>query len=197
MRKTYTNHPVVILDQSVWSLAADPDADLIYGGTTIARGSGTDAVTKEAHLFAWDPRRRCLRWKQVAVPGVTDIPNLLCRDGKLYGTTGKPFSFFRFDLATRTMDYVVPSEISGVREQSMAWGQDGNIYGITWMVLFRWRPETGKIEELYRCLGEDAKPFGGSLFHRGAAIVGRRLYFSCGPRVMSLRLPLEEKTRRT
>ena len=57
------------------------------------------------------------------------------------------------------------------------------------MVLFRWRPETGKIEELYRCLGEDAKPFGGSLFHRGAVIINGRIYFSCGPRVMSLRLP--------
>ena len=90
------------------------------------------------------------------------------------------------------MDYVVSPEISGAREQSMCLGPDGNIYGITWMVLFRWQPETGQVAELYRCLGEDAKPFGGSLFHRGAVIIDDRYYFSCGPKLMSLPLPLEQ-----
>ena len=89
---------------------------------------------------------------------------------------------------------MIPSEISAAREQSLCFGPDGNLYGITWMVLFRWRPETGKIEELRRCMGDDAKGFaGGSLFHRGAVIIGDRFYFSCGPKVMSLRVPLENR----
>ena len=122
---------------------------------------------------------------------MTEYSNLLFHNGKLYGTTGKPFSFFCFDPQKRAMDYVVPSEISGAREQSLCLGPDGNIYGITWMVLFCWRPETGKIAELYRCLGEDAKPFGGALFHRGAVIIKGRYYFSSGTKVMSMRIPLE------
>ena len=190
VRKKYHNQLVVIPDQSIWALAPDPTGNIIYGATTVARGSGMDAVTKEAHLLAWDARRQKLLWKQVAIPGVADYGNLLYRDGKLYGTTGKPFSFFCFDLRKRALDYVLPSAISGVREQSLCFGPDGNIYGITWMVLFRWRPATGQIDELYRCLGADAAPFGGSLFHRGAVIIANRIYFSCGSHVMSLRLPL-------
>ncbi|MCG3146669.1 MAG: hypothetical protein PCFJNLEI_00103 [Verrucomicrobiae bacterium] len=184
--KKYVNQPVVIPDQSIWALAANETGDVIYGGTTIGRGSGTDPVTKEAHLIAWDARRRKLLWKQAAVPGAVEYSNLLFRDGKLYGTTSKPFTFFCFDPQKRAMDYLLPSEISGVREQSMCFGPDGNIYGITWMVLFRWRPESGQIEELYRCTGRAAKPFGGSLFHRGAIIIDGRYYFSCGAKVMSL-----------
>ena len=188
--RKYVNHPMVIRNQSVWALAADTAGKVIYGGTTI--NSGIKPETKEAHLFAWDANRQKLLWKQVAIPGVTDYSNLLFHAGKLYGTTGnKPFSFFCFDPKKRAMEYVVPSEISGAREQSICLGPDGNIYGITWMVLFRWHPATGKIEELHRCLGEDAKPFGGALFHRGAVIIKGRYYFSCGTKVMSLRLPQE------
>jgi hypothetical protein len=90
------------------------------------------------------------------------------------------------------MNYVLPSRISGVREQSLCIGPDGNLYGITWIALFRWRPETGKIEVLFRCSPRESKRYpGGSLFHRGAVILGDRFYFSCGPHVMSLRIPLE------
>ena len=199
VRREYVNRPVVIRDQSIISLTSDPSGDIIYGGTSIGRGSGTDPVTEEAHLFAWDARGQKLLWKRVPIPDVTGILNLLYLDGKLYGTTGGAvrgnFSFFRFDPQSRAMDYVIPSKISGVREQSMCLGPDGNIYGITWITLFRWHPETGKIEVLYRCSPRESKRYpGGSLFHRGAVIIGDRLYFSCGPKVMSLRIPLETHT---
>lgn len=183
-KKKYVNTPIVIPDQSLWCLASD--GDTLYGGTTIGRGSGMDPVTKEAYLIAW---KKKLLWKKVAIPGVTTYNNLLFHAGKLYGTTGtKPFHFFCFDPRKRTMDYVIESQISGVREQSICLGPDGYIYGITWMVLFRWHPKTGKIEEVCRCMGEDAKPYGGSLFHRGAIIINGRYYFSCGSHVMSVKL---------
>ena len=196
VREKYTNNPVVIRDQSIISLTPDPSGHIVYGGTSIGGGSGTDPVTKEAHLFAWYARKRQVLWKHVPMPGIVGVLNLLYLDGKLYGTTGGTtdcgFCFFRFDPQTRTMDYVVPSKISGVREQSMCIGPDGNIYGITWITLFRWRPETGKIEVLHRCPPRESKRHpGGSLFHRGAVIIGNRFYFSCGPKVMSLRIPLE------
>ena len=179
----------LIPDQSIDSLAADATGDVLYGGTNVVRGGGLAPSTKEAQLFAWGTRKQKVLWKIVPIPGMKGINNLLFRAGKLYGTSG--FNFFCYDLPRRTMDYVVPA-VTGVREQSMTFGADGNIYGITWMTLFRWRPATGQIEELYRCLGADAKPFGGSLFHRGAVIIDDRYYFSCGPKLMSLPLPLEQ-----
>jgi hypothetical protein len=200
-RRKLTVFDEVTRDQSVSSLVTDATGDVLYGGTNIGRGSGMAPVTKEARLFAWDTRKKKMIWSLVPVPGMQSLDNLLYRDGKLYGTTGSSepgpnrFTFFRFDPVSRKMDYVVPSEISGVREQSLTFGPDGNIYGITWMVMFRWRPETGRIEELYRCMGEDAKPFEGALFHRGAVVIDGRYYFSCGTKIMSVPLPLEKITK--
>ena len=194
IRKKLKLFPKVIPDQSIDALAADETGSIIYGGSNIGRNGGMPNVATGSYLFAWDTRKQKVAWKAVPVPEMKHMSNLLYRDGKLYGTVG--FQFFCFDVATRKTDYVVQSEISGPRPHSLSFGPDGNLYGITWMVLYRWRPETGKIEELYRCLGDDAKPFAsGSLFHRGAVIINGRIYFSCGPKVMSLRLPLETKTK--
>ena len=142
---------------------------------------------QRAHLFAWDarPAETALetggdprRDRIIALPGRETL-----RDHR------QTVLVLPIRSAERETDYVLPSEISG-SANNRCLGPDGNIYGITWMVLFRWRPETGKIEELYRCMGDDAKkPFGGSLFDRGAIIIGTRIYFSCGAHVMSLRLP--------
>ena len=189
LRQKLTLFPKVIPDQSIDTLAADETGHTIYGGSNVTRGGGMRPVAKQSYLFAWNVRQQKVAWKVAPVPGIRHMSNLLYRAGKLYGTTG--FQFFRFDPATRTTDYVVQSEISGPRPHSLCFGPDGNLYGITWMVLYRWQPATGTIEEMSRCMGEDAQPFGGSLFHRGAVIINGRFYFSCGPRVMSLRVPLE------
>jgi hypothetical protein len=190
LRERLENNPVVIPNQSIISLTADPAAATVYGGTDIVCGSGTDPRTKEARLFAWDVKARKLRWRFAPVPGETGITNLIYSAGKLYGTTRPRNTFFVCDPRSRRIERLVPSRFSGAREQSMSIGPDGNVYGITWMSLFRFRPN-GKVEELWRVKGRSAKRYGGSLFHRGAAILGDRMYFSCGANVMSLRLPLD------
>jgi len=195
-RRKLTVFDEVTRDQCIISLTVDENGDILYGGTGRGRGGGLTPVTKEARMFAWDTRKKKTLWSVVPIPGMEGLNNLLYRDSKLYGTTvsghqgPNRFTFFRFDPLRLKMDYVIPSEISGVREQSMCFGPDGNIYGITWMVLFRWCPVTGQIKELYRCMGDDAKPFGISLFHGGAAIIDGRYYFSCGPKLMSLPVEL-------
>lgn len=194
VRRRLDNNPVVVPNQSIMALTADDEARVVYGATDIEGGSGSGSRTTEGKLFAWDPEKRKLLWSCVPVPGATGITNLLYIKGKLYGNSRAPglkFTFFCFDPASRKMEYVIPSDISAVREQSMSVGPDGNIYGITWITLFRWRPETGKIDVLARTSAKEAAGYsGGSLFHRGAVIIGDRYYFTCGARVMSMRLPL-------
>lgn len=190
IKRKMHNNPVVIPDQSVQCLAADDTGDIIYGGTDICRGSGMTPSTKEAHLFAWDARRQKLLWKQIAIPGQTGYMNLLYHQGKLYGTSRMRFTFFCFDPATRKMDYIIDSKIDACREESMTLGPDGAIYGITYTDLFRWEPETGKVESLWKTPQEELKHFpGGSMFHRGAVINNGRFYFSSGPAVLSVKLP--------
>jgi hypothetical protein len=185
------NNPVVIPDRSISSLVADATQDVVYAGMDVNRGSGVSAAKGDAGIVAWDGSKQKILWKKVPVAGENGIINLLYRDGKLYGSTRMKFTFFCFDVATRKTIYTTPSTISAVREQSMCWGPDGNIYGITYTTLFRWIPETGVIENIYHHTAEEAaKQTSGSLFHRGAVIIDKRLYFSCGSHVMSLPLPL-------
>ena len=185
------NNPIVIKDQSIQSLTADDAGELVFGGSDISRGSGMDPATKEAYLFAWDAQTQKMKWKLIPVAGENGIINLLHHKGKIYGTTRPKFTFFCFDVATKKMDYVIESKISACREQSMAMGPDGFIYGITWTSLFRWHLANGKIEVLYDTTQKQRDGYsGGSLFHKGAVIVRDRLYFTCGEYVMSLKLPI-------
>ena len=193
--KRLDNNPVVIRDQGINALTSGPDARVIYGGSTIARGSSMDPVTKEAFVFAWDVGRRKLLWKATPTPGATGINNLHYLDGKLYGMATGNYAFFVLNPETRRVEEVIPSPWSGGRPESMCVGPDGCLYGLTWMCLYRWRPG-GKPEAVMTCAGKDAAAYsGGSLFHRGAVIVGNRFYFSCGPNVMSVRLSFDRVTR--
>jgi len=187
--RKFHNNPVVLRNQSIVALTADTAGEVIYGGTDIILGSGTPSVSKEACLFAWDANRQKLLWDCVPVAGATGIINLVYRAGKLYGTTHQSH-FFIYDIATRKVAQLTAGHFGPARQQSLAIAPDGNLYGITWMSLFRWRP-TGKLDELWRVKGRPAKPYGGSLFHTGAAIIRDRLYFSHQAKVMSVRLPLE------
>jgi hypothetical protein len=185
------NTPVVIEDRSIMSLVGDTNQDVVYGGMDVNRGTGVAPAKGDAVIFAWDGAKQKMLWKKAPVAGENGIINLLFRDGKLYGTSRMKFTFFCFDVATRKTIYATPSTISACREQSMCWGPDGNIYGITYTTLFRWIPQTGVIENIYHQTAEEAaKETSGSLFHRGAVIIDKRLYFSCGSHVMSLPLPL-------
>lgn len=186
----------VIPNQSIFSIAPGADGETLYCGTTTERGTGTQPVEKEAALFAWDVESRKVSWRIVPVPGETCIGNLIWQDGKLYGTTAPSGHFFVFDPATWTVLKNTASWFGPARDQAMTVGPDGNLYGITWMSLFRLRPD-GRVEELLRCQGDGAKPYGGSLFHRGAVVRDGRFYFSWKEHLMSVRLPLDPGPRST
>jgi hypothetical protein len=48
------NYRHLIPNQSIVTLAHEPESGLIFGGSSIVGGGGTRPVEKSAHLFAWD-----------------------------------------------------------------------------------------------------------------------------------------------
>ncbi len=185
------NAPVVIRDQGISCLTSSSDARTIYGGSTIERGSGLNPVAKQAYVFAWHAAGKRLAWKIAPVPGAAAINNLHWHKGMLYGTSTRAFAFFVIDTLKRKVTHVYPSPWLGVRPESICLGPDGAFYGITWNTLFRWQPGQAP-QAVMKCSSKASKDFdGGSLFHRGAVIIGDRYYFSCGPSVMSVQLDLK------
>lgn len=88
----------VIEDQTVISLAyAD---GLVYGGTGIWGGLGTDPATSEGQLFIVDPSTGEVLYQDVPVPGEENVSGLAFGpDGDLWGITAN--TLFRFDPQTR------------------------------------------------------------------------------------------------
>lgn len=88
----------LIEDQTVVTLAyAD---GLIYGGTGIWGGLGTDPATSEGQLFVFDPSTGEVVFQTVPVPGEENVSGLTFGpDGDLWGITAN--TLFRFDPDTR------------------------------------------------------------------------------------------------
>ena len=186
------NNPVVVRNQSICSLTDDPAGRMVFGGTDTTPGSGAAVIEKEAKVFAWDADARRVSWEIVPVEGETGITNLIHHKGLLYGTTRPKGAYFIVDPAQSKVIRLIPSPMSDASEQSMGLASDGNFYGTTWPSLFRWRPGVdGAVETLCVVWGDEAKRYGGAIFRGGGAVIGDRIYFRCGVRLLSMRLPLE------
>lgn len=78
---------------------------LIYGGTGISVGLGTEPTTTEGHLFIFDVATRQVIFSMVPVPGEENVAGLsFDAGGTLWGMTRN--TVFTFDPATRTVTHV-------------------------------------------------------------------------------------------
>lgn len=93
----------VVQDQSVLSLAYRDG--LIYGGTGIWGGLGTEPTTEEGHLFIFDPSTNAVVYSGVPVPGAENVSALTFDDdGNLWGLTYG--ELFKFDPETREVVHI-------------------------------------------------------------------------------------------
>jgi hypothetical protein len=178
----------VVPDQSLAALAWLESLGLIAGGTAIGGGTGTQPKAKEAVIFLWDPVKEQKVWSGVPKEGTTRIRGLLALpDGRLCGIAvglsaeGKKFEeVFMFDPGRREFLRFIPLPKGGPLDNSLQLGADGEIYGLTWRVLFRIDPRTDTLEELFRLPGE---------FQVVGPLVGKTLYFATNHRLRSLTMP--------
>lgn len=96
-------HRNVIQDQTPLELVYRDG--LIYGGTGISVGLGTEPTTTQGHLFIYDVAARELVFATVPVPGESHVVGLdFDADGILWGLTGN--TVFTFDPQSRTVTHV-------------------------------------------------------------------------------------------
>lgn len=161
----------LVPDQSLISLAMDPERNLIWVGTDIGGGRGTTPRAQEAVLFAFDPQTEEKVFETVPLPGEYGINALeLGSDGLLYGAAHEAPDLFVFDPARREL--VRRLELPGrVQMEALEVGDDGALYGMAGDSFFRIRPGGESVEVLGRQPGAT----------RGFALIGRDIYFAVGP----------------
>lgn len=155
---------------------------ILYGGTSVNGGLGTDPVTKEASLFLFDTVKREKVWSGVPMPDAKVIYSItMADDGMLWGLTYR--SLFRFDPSERKTVEVVPLEgfqrdypESGWLGGTIRFHSDGCLYGTALGHLFRYRPGGSAFEFLADNAAYFAQNAEGTMyFTRGTELYEYRL----------------------
>lgn len=134
-RENYRN---IIASQSIVSLAYEPKSGLVFGGSSIAGGGGTRPVGRDAHLFAWDPKRKEKALDMVPVQGDSAVVAMTIFGNSVIAVSTPSNRLLRFDVdADRlTVMQPLPARVPDLSLQS----QGQSVYGIAGSRVFRLDP---------------------------------------------------------
>lgn len=99
--RTIANFRHVITNQSIVSLAWDPDTQLLWGGSGNFGGGGTQPTEKEARFFAFDPATGRTVFEAAPAPGARNYPATVAAAGRVFTTAGD--RLFVFDAAQKRL----------------------------------------------------------------------------------------------
>ncbi len=176
----------LIPDHGINAMTALPNGDVLVGTSTKAPTGGVGKEPETALIYRFDMQIRTVtaRWPlQPDTPAVRDM--VLAGDGLAYGLA-EPSRIFVFDpkKGAFIQDEVWKQygKASGAQApRCMTIGPDGKIYALFQKAVVRIEPGT---------LAHQAIARPNATITSGIAIVGGRLYFGCGPRLMSCNLNL-------
>jgi hypothetical protein len=140
--RTVENYRHIVKNQSVVSLAWEPESGLIFGGSGNYGGGGTRAVENEARFFAFDPRQQTKVFETSFVPGGHNYPATCASRGKVYTTAGD--QLLVFDPAT--MKVIQTIRLPGPQvDISLEPLSDGRLVGLTTSSVYVYDPARGEI----------------------------------------------------
>jgi streptogramin lyase len=126
--RTIENYRNVITNQSIVSLAWEPQSGLIFGGSGNYGGGGSRPAEKEAKFFAFDPKKKEKVFETALVPGALHYPATFAASGKVFTTVGD--RLFVFDPASRKVVQTV--QLPGPQvDISLGQVADGTLVGLT------------------------------------------------------------------
>ena len=146
--KVVENYRHLIRNQSIVSLAYEPQSSLIFGGSSIGGGGGTRPIEKEARFFAWDPREKRKVLEIVPVPGDVAIVSMEAAKGKVFATSILSNTLFVFDPSSWRIVHNERIPYGRPHEISLAKHKDGYLYGLAGNTIFKVNPETYEISKV-------------------------------------------------
>jgi hypothetical protein len=148
------NYRHLIPNQSIVSLAYEPKSGLIFGGSSIFGGGGTQPVEKDAHLFAWDPNKKEKVVDIIPMRGDPAIVSMAVADGKVFAASAGSNSLIVYDPQQERIVHTGKILFGRPLDISLATHSDGFIYGIAGRTIFRVDVETYKISKVAEYSGE-------------------------------------------
>ncbi|HEX7744980.1 MAG TPA: hypothetical protein VF462_06935 [Micromonosporaceae bacterium] len=124
----------IVTDQTVAALL--PLGNVVFGGSSVAGGQGTEPRATEARLFVFDPATGSKTAEYTPVAGARNINELsLGPDGNIWGLADG--TVFVFDPDTRSTLRRIPVFTGGTSPQdgALTW-RDGYLYGVAGGRLF-------------------------------------------------------------
>lgn len=126
--KTIENYRHLVKDQSIVSLAWEPETNLIFGGSGNFGGGGTKPAAKEALFFAFDPVKKEKVFEAALAADARSYPATFAAEGKVYTTVGD--KMFVVDAKTKAVLTTIDLP-GGQREISLGRHGSGRIVGLT------------------------------------------------------------------
>jgi hypothetical protein len=178
-QKVVANFRNLVLNQSLICVAWEKRSNLIFGGSGVWGGGGSEPTEKEARLFAFDPVKREKLYEVTPLPGDSGIKVLAAGEGKVFGVGSRSNKTFIFDPQTRMVTKTFGNPFGSQVWGSYRVGKDGLIWGLTTSVLFTLDPKTCE----YRVVTHSPKPV-----TAGLALTEEAVYFASGAHLWRYRL---------
>lgn len=167
-------------EQSVASMVAIPDTDLVCIGTTWRGGSASEAKPSDLRLILWDFRSRKIVYETAPVPGESSIVQMVLVDRRVYCTTRDEGHLVVFDPYGRRVLHTAPLGLGGGSLFGLRYREaDRMLYAISGESIVRIHPEGFAIQRLgtYPGLGY------------GMALSGDFLYLCSGTSLIRFAIP--------
>ncbi|MCR4411930.1 MAG: DUF4394 domain-containing protein [Thermoguttaceae bacterium] len=139
------NYRHLVRNQSIVSLAYEPQSGLIFGGSGNYGGGGTTPSETQAVFFAFDPRSKTKVFETALVPGAQTYPAMLATGGHVFVAVGS--TLYEFDPSTRSV--VRKADLPGAQvEIAIGLHTDGQLYGLCSAGIYTVNPTTGAVKLL-------------------------------------------------
>ncbi|HTL52792.1 MAG TPA: hypothetical protein VL860_09480, partial [Planctomycetota bacterium] len=175
------NHQNVITDQAIVTLVNDSQTGLIWGGSSIRGGGGTEPRAKTPVLFGWSPTNQKIT-KEITLPeGNREVASLCRVDRRLFLTCQPSNDLLVYDLDKDAIVHRVKLEASPVLARSLAFNPlDGQLYGLTNREIVRIDPESFA----QAVVAVSPRPL-----TCGFALIGHDIFTGAGAHLLRYRLP--------
>ena len=167
--KVVENYRNLVKNQSIVSLAWEPQSGLIFGGSGNCGGGGTQPTEKEALFFAFDPRKKEKVFETPLAPGAQYYQAMCAAEGKVFVAVDTILHVFD----PTQMKEIHNTPLPGTQVQiSLGLHSDGLLYGLSTGGVYSVNPKTYELKLA-------AKSSVG--IECGFALTDTGIYFGSGP----------------